>query len=257
MITLRRDKDRHHDRRRKRDVWDTFHPGSGADALAEGFGTLERLSEDHLAPGAGVPRRRHQESEIVTYVCEGALAHEDSTGRSGVIHTGEFQRLSAGRGIRHSETNASRTDPAHFFQIGLRPSEAELEPGQEQKRFSVAERRDGLCVVASPDGRRGSLRIHQDALMYSAMLHPGQHVVHELPDGRSAWLHLVQGEATLGDLVLTTGDGAGITVERAVSFTAREETEILLLDLGDAGMATGGKAHRRGAGSRRNRRSKS
>ena len=107
-----------------------------------------------------------------------------------------------------------------------------LEPGYEQKRFSAAERRAGLCVVASPDARRGSLRIHQDALIYSAMLDPGQHVVHELSPGRRAWLHLVQGEAVLGDIVLTTGDGAGFAAERAVSLTAQEETEILLIDLG-------------------------
>ena len=149
-------------------------------------------------------------------------------GRSGVIQAGEFQRMTAGRGLRHSETNASRTEWAHVFQIWLRPSEAGLEPGHEQKRFSAAERRGGLCVVASPDARRGSLRIHQDALVYSAMLDPGQHVIHELSQGRSAWLHLVQGEVTLGDIVLTTGDGAGVTAEPAVSLTAREETEILL-----------------------------
>ena len=115
---------------------------------------------------------------------------------------------------------------------GLRPAQAGLDPGHEQKRFSTADRRGELCVVASPDGRRGSLRIHQDALLYSAMLGRGKHVVHELREGRSAWLHLVEGEVTLGDLVLSSGDGAGLTAERAVSLTAREETEILLIDLG-------------------------
>jgi hypothetical protein len=232
MITLRRANERHHDRRRKQDVWHTFHPDR-ADALAGGFGALEVLDEDRLPPGAGVPRHPHLDAEIVTYVREGALAHEDSMGRSGIVQAGEFQRMTAGRGIRHSETNASRADWAHVFQIWLRPSEAGLEPGHEQKRFSAAERRGGLCVVASPDARRGSLRIHQDALVYSAMLDPGQHVIHELPQGRSAWLHLVQGEVTLGDTVLTTGDGAGVTAEPAVSLTAREETEILLVDLGE------------------------
>jgi quercetin 2,3-dioxygenase len=232
MITLRRANERHHDRRRKQDVWHTFQPDR-ADGLAGVFGTLEILDEDRLPPGAGVPRHAHRDAEIVTYVREGALAHEDSMGRSGVIHAGEFQRMTAGRGIRHSETNASRTDWAHVFQIWLRPSEAGLDPSHEQKRFSAAERRGGLCVVASPDARRGSLRIHQDALVYSAMLDPGQHVIHELSQGRSAWLHLVQGEVTLGDTVLTTGDGAGVTAEPAVSLTAREETEILLVDLGE------------------------
>ncbi len=232
-MILRRAKERHHDRRRAREVWLTFHPEDGAGPLAGGFGTLEILDEHRLPPGAGVPRHPRHEAEIVTYVREGALAYEDSTGSSGVLHAGEFQRMTAGRGIRHSETNPSRTDSAHVFQIWLRPSQAELQPSLEQKRFSAANRHGVLCIVASPDGRRGSLRIHQDALVCSAMLDPGQHVVHELTPGRTAWLHLVQGEVTLGDIVLTTGDGAGVTAEHAVSFTAREETEILLLDLGE------------------------
>ena len=232
MIALRRAKERHLDRHRKRDVWLTFYPQDLADPLYGGFGTLETFNEERLAPGSGMPSHPDHDAEIVSYAREGALAYEDSMGCSGVIQAGEFQRMTTGRGIRHNETNASRIDRAHIYQIGLRSWQAGLEPGYEQKRFSAAERRAGLCIVASPDARRGSLRIHQDALIYSAILDPGQHVVHELAQGRSAWLHIVQGEVTLGDDVLTTGDGAGFTAERAVSLTAREATEILLLDLG-------------------------
>src|SRR4030042_1780233 len=132
MITLRRDKERHHDRRRKLEAWLTFDPRDRADALAGGFGALEVLTEDRLAPGAGVPRRPPPDAEIVTYVREGTLAYEDSSGLSGVIPAGEFHRMTAGRGVRHSETNASRTDWAHFFQVWLRPSAAGLaaEDGQ-------------------------------------------------------------------------------------------------------------------------------
>ena len=231
MITLRRDRERHHVRRGGPDVWLTFCAENRADPLADGFGALETLDEDRLPPGAGIPLYPSHDTEIVTYVLEGALAHQDSTGCSGVIHAGEFQRMTTGRGIRHSEANASRYGCAHVFHIWLRPSEAGLAPSQEQKRFSAAQRRGMLCVVASPDGRKGSLRIHQDALVYSAMLDPGQHLVHELLPERTAWLHVVRGEATLGDVVLTTGDGAGVTAERAVSLTAREATEILLCDL--------------------------
>jgi redox-sensitive bicupin YhaK (pirin superfamily) len=235
MITLRRDKQRRHVRRRDQNAWLTFDTQDRADPLADGFGHLEMLNEDRLPPGAGagVPLHRHHDAEIVTYVCEGALAYEDSAGRSGVIQTGEFQRMTAGRGIRHSEANASRTDPAHCFQIWLRPSEAGLEPSREQRRFSAAERRGVLCVVASPDGRRKSLRIHQDAVICSALLDSGQHLIHELPHGRTAWVHVVRGEVTLGDAILTTGDGAGVTAARAVSLTAREDAEILLVDLGE------------------------
>jgi len=231
MITLRRAKERHHVRRRKQEVWCTFSPEDQADPLADGFGALQILNEERLPKGAGIPTKPCHDAEIVTYVLEGSLAHEDSTGRSGVIQAGEFQRITAGRRLRHSTTNASRTDSAHFFQMWLRLSQPGLDPSHEQQRFSVAERKGVLCVVASPDGRRGSLRTHQGAVIYSAVLDPGQHLIHEFSPQRSAWLHVVRGDATLGDVVLTTGDGAGVTAERAISLTARAETEVLLLDV--------------------------
>ena len=232
MITLRRAEERPHEQRRKLQVWLTFFAQDRDNALAPAFGSLEILSEGRLSPGAAVPRRPHRDAEVITYVREGTLRYEDSSGRSGVIQAGEFERMTTGSGIRHSKTNASRTDEAHVFQIWLCPVETGRETRHEQKRFSTAQRRGGLCVVVSPDSRGGSLRIHQDAVVYSALLDPGQHVVHELAHGRSAWLHLVLGELTLGDVVLTTGDGAGVRAERALSITARDHTEILLLDLG-------------------------
>jgi redox-sensitive bicupin YhaK (pirin superfamily) len=233
MITLRRAKERHYDQHRKQEVWLTFYPRDRADPRADRFGPLESFSERRLPPGAIASSTPHHDAEIVTYVREGAVAYEDVPGRSGVIQAGEFQGTTAGRGIRRSEKNASRSNWAQVFQLLLAPSEPGLEPGYEQKRFSTAQRRGGLCVVASADERRGSLRIRQDALTYSALLEPGQHVVHELSPGRIAWLHLVKGEVKLGDIVLTTGDGAGVTAERAVSLTAQSEPEILLLDLGE------------------------
>jgi redox-sensitive bicupin YhaK (pirin superfamily) len=233
MITLRRSLERHHDRSRKLETWLTFDARDLAARLSDGLGNIEILKECRLAPGAGVPRASEHDVVILTYVREGALAYENSLGSSGVLQAGEFQRVTTGRGLHHSQTNASRTDFAHFFQIWLRPPEVDLDPGHDQKRFTAAQRRGGLCVVASPDARRGSLRIHQDALIFSALLDPGQHVVRELSQGRSAWLHVVRGEVTLGDTVLGTGDGAGIAAERAVSLTAREESSILLVDLGE------------------------
>jgi redox-sensitive bicupin YhaK (pirin superfamily) len=233
MITLRRAAERRHERRRKQDSWLTFDPRDGPDLLDDAFACLDILGEHRLPPGASIAHPQ-QDAEIVTYVREGALAYQDAMGRSGVIHTGEFQHMTARRGVRHRETNASRSAWAHVFQIWLRPSETDIAPYQEQKRFSAAERRGVLRIVASSDGRRASLRIHQDALMCSAMLDPGQHVVHELAPGRSAWLHVVKGEVTLSDIVVGTGDGAGLSGERAVSMTARAETEILLVDLGEA-----------------------
>lgn len=231
MITVRRGNGRHCERHRKCEVWLTFHPQDRADPFPGGFGTLELLNEERLSPGAGVPPRSPHEAEVVSYVHEGALAYEDPAGRWGVIQAGEFQRLSGGQ-VR-SERNASKTDWAHIIRIHLRPSEAGSEAVCEQKRFSTAERRGRLCAVASPDAHGGSLHIHQNALMYSAVLDPGQHVVHELTPGRSAWLHVVEGEVRLGDFVLGMGDGAGVTAQSAISLTALEETSILLLDVGE------------------------
>jgi redox-sensitive bicupin YhaK (pirin superfamily) len=233
MIAVRRATERQCGRSRKQENWYTFGSGNTADPLTRGFGTLETLSEIRLAPGAGLPRCSRHDAEVVTYVHEGVLAYEDSIGHSGVVQTGEFQRVTSGRGFRHSKMNASRSDWAHFYQIWLRPSEPDLEPGHEQQRFSAAERRNRLWVVASIDARRGSLRVHQDSLVCSSLLDPGQHVVHELAPGKSAWLHLVRGEVTLGDIVLTTGDGVGVTDERSVSITASGESEILLVEVAE------------------------
>jgi len=231
MITIHRNAERHHTRSRRLESWRTFDPRDRSGLLADGFGPLELLDEGRLAPGADLPGYPHRDAEIVTYVREGSLAYEDSLGRSGIIGAGEFGRTTVGRGARHRERNASRTDWAHVFQIRLRPSQLELEPSHEQMRFSTAQRRGRLCVIASPDARRDSLRIGQDALVFSSLLDPGQHVVHQLQTRRSAWLHIAEGEVILGDEVMTTGDGAAVRTERAVSLTASEETEILLIDL--------------------------
>jgi hypothetical protein len=231
MLTLRRGIQRRQKRHREQVVWLTFYPQDGPIRLADGFGALVILDEGLLPPGPGVLLGARGDAEMVTYVREGALGYRDSTGRSGVLLAGEFQWAACGRGVRHRQSNASRISWTRVFRIGLDPCDTGLERGDERKRFSLADRRGRLCVVASSDGRDGSLRLHQDALIYSALLHPGQHVVHELLQGRRAWLHLVQGDATLGDVALSTGDGAGITAERAISLTAWAETEILLFDL--------------------------
>ncbi len=233
MLTLRRATERQKQHRRARQKWRTFTlTRTGDGARAEGFGSLEALEEERLLPGARVSAHPKGAAEIVTYVREGALAFEDSVGGSGVIQAGEFQRLTLGKGTRRAETNASTREGAQLFQIRLRPAQEALEAGREQQRFSAAMRRRDLCTIASPDRRNGSLLLHLDAVLYSVILSPGQHVAHELGPGRSAWLHLVEGEVTLGDVVLDTGDGAGIVSERVVSITAREDSELLLVDLG-------------------------
>ena len=198
MITVRRAGERHEVRSRDQQVWFTFDVQNREDPLADGFGALESLDEDRLAPGAALPRRGRPDAEVITYVYGGGLACYGAVGRSGLIQAGEFQRTTPGGTSRHREKNASRTDWAHVFRLGLGPCQAGWSPALTQKRFSTADRRGALCVVASPDGRRGSLLLHQDAVLYSALLGPGKHIVHALQDGRSAWLHLVEGEIALG-----------------------------------------------------------
>jgi quercetin 2,3-dioxygenase len=231
MIWLRRANERRHDRRRGQEVWSTFYPLSQGHHLAEGFGALSALNEVRLPPGGRTSS--FDAAEILTYVHEGALTYQDSTGHSGVLHAGEFQHLLTARRVRHDAANASRTESAHIFQLCLKPSGIAHNPLCEQKRFSAAERRGELRLIASPDAQDGSLRTHQDARLYSALLAPGQHVVHELAQKRSAWLHIVQGEVTLGDVVLNIGDAAGLVGERVASLTAREVTEVLLLEVGE------------------------
>jgi len=232
MITLRKNTERRHIKSGTHDSWHTFHDHERSGVPAENFGPVTAFNETLLAPGAGYVSLPREEAEVFTYMYKGALAQEDSTGNSGVVHAGEFQHMSTGRAIRHKETNPSATDSAHIFRISLRPSQVGLDCVHEQKRFPAAQRHNLLCVVLSPDERNGSLRIQQDALVYSSILDPGHHLVHELLPGRSVWLHLICGAATLHDIVLNQGDGVGVTIEPSVSLTALENTEVLLVDLG-------------------------
>lgn len=234
MITIRRKKERLRTAGEKSDIWFTISPREDAGVYAGGFGVLAAFNEIRLEPGGIYAHSVRDESEIVTYVYEGALAQEGSTGNSGVVHAGEFQRIAIGRGVRQKEMNASRTGWTRIFQITLCASRNGLDRPHEQKRFAAAQRHNLLCAIASPDGRDGSLRTLEDAIIYSSVLDSGYHIAHELLPGRSAWLHVIHGEAILQDVILTEGDGAGIAAEPAFSFTAQEKTELLLVDAGPA-----------------------
>jgi redox-sensitive bicupin YhaK (pirin superfamily) len=237
LITVRRANERLYDRRSTRETWLTFQRPASGDASHHGFRLLENLRECRLPP-ANLPRLTNGDGnsdgdgETITYVREGALTFEDSADCSRVLYAGEFRRASVGRGLGQAEANASPTAWAHAFQVSLAAAGSERHLPEEQKRFSAAERRGGLCVVASSDARKGSLRVAQDVVLYSALLDPGQHIVHQLLLGRSAWIHVVAGSVVVEGLVLATGDGAGIVDALAASTTAREASEILLLDLG-------------------------
>jgi redox-sensitive bicupin YhaK (pirin superfamily) len=235
MITLRRDAERRHVGLGEHGTWSSFHPPEDGHPRADAFGVLAGFEELRIPPGGPSLPRPPEDVEVVVYVHRGVLAQEDSAGGSAVVQAGEFQRMTTGgHRVRHKETNASQTQPAHVFRIALRPSEVGLVCAREHRRFAAAQRHNVLCVVASPDGRQGSLSVLQDALVHSSILDPGQHLVHELSPGRSAWLHIIHGEAALRDLVLTRGDGVGVAMEPSVSLTARENTELLLVDLGPA-----------------------
>lgn len=232
MITLRRKTDRRLVQQGRRRRWLTFYPPVSGGMNTGRFGLLTDFTEIQLPPGAASTMEPGRAAEQITYLYRGSLAHENSTGVSGVVYAGEFQIMIVGRGVRYKEANPSPVKWAHVFRITLRPSVADLDSVQVQMRFPTAERHNLLCVIASPDGRRKSLKILQDAVICSSILTPGRHVVHELAAGRSAWLHVIHGEIVLKDIILSEGDGAGVEFEPSVSVTAQVDSEILLIDLG-------------------------
>jgi redox-sensitive bicupin YhaK (pirin superfamily) len=193
------------------------------------FRSLRVLNEDRVAPASGFPAHGHADMEILTVVLEGALRHRDSTGTSSAIRPGEVQRMTAGRGVIHSEMNESRTEPVHFLQIWIQPEKRGLAPGYEQKDFS--KEKGPLIPVATRDGRGGSLTIHQDAAVYRARLASGEEAVHELAPGRHAWVQVAGGEIELNGFPLAAGDGAAISGEKSVRMRAKAGADALLFDL--------------------------
>jgi redox-sensitive bicupin YhaK (pirin superfamily) len=208
----------------------TFSFGEWYDPAHMGFRSLRVINDDRVAPGGGFPTHGHADMEIVSYVLEGALEHKDSIGTGSVIRPGDVQRMSAGTGVRHSEFNGSRSEPVHFLQIWILPDRRGHEPGYEQKAFPEAERRGKLRLVASPDGRDGSVTLHQDAALYVGLLDEGQKATLPLAAGRHAWVHVARGSITVNGKRLGEGDGAALSDERAVSLEGHGG-EILVFDL--------------------------
>jgi redox-sensitive bicupin YhaK (pirin superfamily) len=192
---------------------------------------LRVINEDWVAGGQGFPAHPHRDMEIITYILEGEIEHKDSLGTSSIIRPGDGQRMSAGRGIRHSEMNPSPTDAAHLLQIWITPDKSGHEPSYEQKTFPEEEKRGKLRLIASPDGKDGSVTIHQDARLYVSLLSPGQEVKHELGRGRHAWIQIAKGTVELNGQKLVQGDGAAISEEKALSIKGAEDAEVLLFDL--------------------------
>lgn len=209
----------------------TFSFGDYFDPGQMGFRSLRVLNDDVVGPGAGFPSHPHRDMEILTWVLDGSLGHRDSLGSGAVVHPGEVQRMSAGTGIVHSEYNPSTTAPVHLLQIWIHPDRQGLPPEYEQKAIPIAAQPGRLLLVASPDGREGSVRIHQDTLVWAARLGPGDELGYTIGRGRGAWLQVARGEVSLNGLSLQEGDGAAIEDEGRLRIVAVSPSEILLFDL--------------------------
>lgn len=230
MITIRKAGERGHAKYGWLDTYYSFSFADYRDREHMRFRALRVINEDRIAPGAGFPPHSHKDMEIVTYVLKGAVAHKDSTGGGGVIRPGEVQYMCAGSGVTHSEYNASDEELLHLYQIWLLPSARDLKPGYAQKAFGDA-RNGVLCLVASPDGRKGSLKINQDTALYASVLEAGAEVEHRFAEGRFGWLQAARGEIEANGVRLAAGDGARIEGVTALRLKALSPCEFLLFDL--------------------------
>jgi quercetin 2,3-dioxygenase len=210
----------------------TFSFGHYHDPEHMGVGPLRVINDDRVAPGAGFPTHPHADMEIISYVLEGGLAHRDSIGTGSVIRPGDVQRMSAGTGIRHSEFNASETEPVHFLQIWIIPEQQGLAPGYEQKSFSADSKRGTLKLVGSRDGRDGSVTIHRDVDLYATLPGDGGTVTHELAAGRIGWVQVAQGTATLNGEQLRPGDGVALDSGAKIALAGTsDDAEVLVFDM--------------------------
>lgn len=231
MIIIRPAEERGHANHGWLDSYHSFSFASYYDPNFMGFRHLRVINQDRVAPGMGFGTHPHKDMEIISYVVEGALEHEDTLGTSSVIRPGEVQRMSAGTGIAHSEYNHSKSESVHFLQIWILPSEKGIKPGYEQKMFADEEKRGQLRLVASHDGRNNSVIVHQNMNLYASLLEPGEQVVHTLEPERHAWAQVIKGQIMLNDLALKAGDGAAISEENRVAIEATNSAEFLLFDL--------------------------
>jgi redox-sensitive bicupin YhaK (pirin superfamily) len=231
MIQIRKSEERGHANHGWLNTYFTFSFADYFDREHVQFRTLRVLNDDRIAAGAGFPEHPHQDMEIITYVLEGGLAHRDSMGNGSVIRPGDVQYMSAGTGVTHSEFNASKSEPAHLLQIWMLPEKKGLKPVYGQKNFAESEKRGKLRLVASPDGRDGSVTIRQDNELYATVLGAGESVRHELKPDRHAYVQVARGSVKLNGTQLAEGDGAAISEEKAVELTGVKDAEVLLFDL--------------------------
>ena len=209
----------------------TFSFGKYFDPNHMGFSTLRVINEDKVIPAKGFGTHAHRDMEIISYVLSGALAHKDSMGNGSTIYPGDVQRMSAGTGVAHSEFNASATEPVHFLQIWIIPDRTGLTPSYEEKNFPVATRR-GLTLIGSPDGRDGSVTIHQDVNLYVGNLNSGDRLTYNIEENKAVWIQVVKGSVTLNGKTVEAGDGAAIIDESEIALAGQiDDSEFLLFDL--------------------------
>jgi redox-sensitive bicupin YhaK (pirin superfamily) len=231
MITLRPASARGHADHGWLDSHHTFSFADYYDPKHMGFRGLRVINEDRVAPARGFGEHPHRDMEIVSYVLEGELSHKDSMGNGSIIRPGDVQRMSAGTGVRHSEENASKAEPVHFLQIWIMPERQGIAPGYEQKAFTVADKRGRLALVASRDGREGSVTVHADAAIYAGLFDAGEGAERAIPAGRHAWVQVARGRALVNGQELSAGDGLSVSGEPSVKVVGVSSSEVLVFDL--------------------------
>jgi quercetin 2,3-dioxygenase len=231
MIEIRRSKERGHAEHGWLDSFHSFSFADYYDPAHMGFGPLRVINEDRVQPGQGFGTHSHRDMEIISYVLEGGLAHKDSMGNGSVIRPGDVQRMSAGTGVAHSEFNASKSDPVHFLQIWIEPSVRGIKPSYEEKRFDESSKRGQLRLIASPDGRDGSVTIHQDANLYAALVNGPEALEFVSKPGRKTYVHVIKGAVEVNGQPLGAGDAIKIAGENRVRIEKGRDAEILLFDL--------------------------
>ena len=231
MIAIRRGSERGHARHGWLESYHSFSFADYHDPAHMGYSALRVINEDRVQPGTGFGTHGHRDMEIISYVLEGALAHQDSMGNGSTIVPGDVQRMSAGRGVTHSEFNHEKNATTHFLQIWIEPSARGIAPGYEQKHFDAAAKRGRLRLVASPEGADGSVTIHQDARVYAGLFDGAERATHPLAPGRKAYLHLARGRLTVNGIPLEAGDAAKLEGVAEIVLQQGAGAEALLFDL--------------------------
>jgi redox-sensitive bicupin YhaK (pirin superfamily) len=231
MVTLRRSGDRGYADHGWLKSFHTFSFAGYQDPAHMGFGPLRVINEDRIEPGTGFGTHGHRDMEIISYVISGALAHRDNMGNGTAILPGDVQRMSAGRGVMHSEFNHSAEGQTHFLQIWIQPAQLGIDPGYEQKHFDESQKRGRLCLVASPDGAEGSVTVHAHARLYAGLLDGTEQASLSIAPGRQVYVHLVRGTVAVNGQLLEGGDAAKLVAESELRLDAGRQAEVLVFDL--------------------------